>query len=114
MHESHHESAGKPSFGEIYQQQYREVSKSPASRISRWATPIIIGAAALAGAAWHRSWIDGACFAGVAITAFAVTIALAHRERRTRAAQPADPGDLLVDDVPAEQEDQHHHGRRGH
>lgn len=77
------EPAGKPSFSEIYHEQYREISASKTSRAFRWIRPIVFliiaVLAVVLGRAGHE--ILSIILGGAAVVLFVALIVVIRRQR---------------------------------
>jgi hypothetical protein len=75
------EMRGKPTFGEIYREQYRQVSSSTTSRVSRVLAPLSLVVSAWLGVKFHTMVIP-IILGAVAIVLFIVTFVVTRRRRR--------------------------------
>ncbi len=79
------ESSGKPTLGQVYRQQYEEVSSSKTSRAFRFISPLVL----LIGAVFLRRWPMASIIMGAAaIFILAVVVIWTLRRRHATPTRP--------------------------
>ena len=80
------EPSGRPTFSQIYRQQYREVSSSPTSKAFRFIGPVILLICALLGVLFRHSGVIDIILGGLAVLLLAGTViwSRAHRQGTAR------------------------------
>ncbi len=76
------EPSSRPTFGQIYRQQYREVSSSRTSKAFRFIMLVTLVVCALLGVLFHHSPVIGIILGGLAIVLLAGTVIWSRMQRR--------------------------------
>jgi glucose uptake protein GlcU len=79
------EPSSRPSFGQIYRQQYREMSSSSTSKAFRVIRPLTLAICVLLGVLFHHSVVIDIILGALAVLVLAGTVIWSRTHRRGEA-----------------------------